>query len=266
MPCALPSSYPGLLPRIDIGETEAVADAEDVCPAVRVHALILPSPGAKCAPRVQRGQRHLDQLPPAARTREHLIERRAGRDALILPAVREGELLEPHGVRRVEGAVEIGRIGGGCRDLEPVEDRAAAVVADDDLQPGLGLVGRQQQRADVVQEGEIAEQHAGDPRGAARLAGEGDAGGGGDRAVDAGESAVRVHRHLLAAEHRVGHAHESRRAEHQPVVRPGRAPDGVDEQRAIEGTSHRVELGLDGIPPGREVASTRDRPDRGRAR
>ena len=50
-----------------------------------------------------------------------------------------------------------------------------------------------------------------------------------DRAVDAGEPAVRVHRHLLAAEHVVGDAHQPRRPEHEPVVRPRGSPHGVDE-------------------------------------
>ncbi len=62
----------------------------------------------------------------------------------------------------------------------------------------------------------------------------GDAHRGRDRAVDAGEAAVRVHRHLLAAEHRIGDAHQPRRPEHEPIVRPGGPPHRVDERRAVE--------------------------------
>ena len=40
-------------------------------------------------------QRNLDELPAADRRGERLVERGAGRDALVLPAVRERELLEP---------------------------------------------------------------------------------------------------------------------------------------------------------------------------
>ena len=83
------------------------------------------------------------------------------------------------------------------------------LVADDDLQARCGFVGGQQQGADVVQEGEIAEQHAGHAGGAVSLAGQGDTGGRGDRAVDAGEAPVGVHGHPLAPDHLIGHAHQT---------------------------------------------------------
>lgn len=82
---------------------------------------------------------------------------------------------------------------------------------------------------------------------------ESDAGGGRDRAVDPGESAVGVHRDLLAAEHRVGHPDEARRAEDEPVVRPRRPPDGVGEEFAIERAAHSCQLGLHGIASSRRI-------------
>ena len=59
-------------------------------------------------------------------------------------------------MRRVEHAVH-GLAAGDRGDLEVVEDRAAAVVADDHLDARLALARRQQQRADVVQQREVAE-------------------------------------------------------------------------------------------------------------
>ena len=58
-------------------------------------------------------------------------------------------------------------MSAGDRDaghLETVEDRAAAVVADDDLHAGLGSPGGSSERADIVQHREVAEQHARDAR------------------------------------------------------------------------------------------------------
>ena len=131
--------------------------------------------------------------------------------------------------------------------LEPVEDRAAAVVADDQLEARLVLDRRQQQRADVVQHREVAEQHARDARAARRT-------GSRARCPSPWRSCRRCRRgrgwRAPAPSCRgstcIGDAHQPRRAEDEPVVRPGRPPHGVDQRRAVERRADDLELGGDG--------------------
>ena len=63
--------------------------------------------------------------------------------------------------------------------------------------------------ANLSQQREVAEDHARDPGAAVGLAGERDARGGRDGAVDPGEAAVGVDGDLLAGQHVVGDAHEA---------------------------------------------------------
>ena len=66
---------------------------------------------------------------------------------------------------------------------------------------------------------------------------------GGDRAVDAGEAAVGVHRDPLARDDHVDLADEPGCPEHEPIVRPGRPPHRFDECAPGDGCAHRVEFG-----------------------
>ena len=131
---------------------------------------------------------------------------------------------------------------------------------------GSSSVGRQQQRADVVQQREIAEQHARDAR-ARRRPGDASAMPVAVATVPSMPARPRLActGHLLAAEQRVGDAHEPRRAEHQPVVRPGRPPHGVDERGAIERRADGGELGADRAEPLLGNGGRRARRRRGRA-
>lgn len=91
-------------------------------------------------------------------------------------------------VRRVQDAVH--RLGGcHARDLQPVEDRPAAVAADDHLDAWLVLARRQQERPDAVQERQASVSTRVTP-GAPAWTRDRDADAGGDHAVDARESAV----------------------------------------------------------------------------
>ena len=96
-----------------------------------------------------------------------------------------------------------------------------------------------------MQQREVADDDTRHPRATRRLAREGDAEPRRDRAVDAGEPAVRVHGNLFAREHLVGHAHEPRRREQQPIVRPRRPPHRVDERRPVDRSPQHVEFGGD---------------------
>ena len=107
------------------------------------------------------------------------------------------------------------------------------------------LPGGKEERPHVVQEREVAEQDARDARTFVVLAGQGDTGRGRDRPVDARESAVGVDGHLLAPEQFVGDPDETRRPEHEPVVGPGRAPQGVDEGGTVDGSADHRDLGVD---------------------
>ncbi|MFB9311396.1 hypothetical protein ACFFRL_19600 [Agromyces hippuratus] len=71
-----------------------------------------------------------------------------------------------------------------------------------------------------------------------------DADGRRDGAVDAREPAVGVHGDAATGHRAVGIPDEARGAEEEPVVRPGRRPDGVDEHAPGDGRPHRGELGL----------------------
>ena len=91
------------------------------------------------------------------------------------------------------------------------------------------------------------------PRRARRLARDRDAERGRDGAVDAREAAVRVHGDAPAGHGAVGVADEPRGAEHEPVVRPGRRPDRVDEHAARHGRTHGGELRAHVLALRREV-------------
>ena len=115
----------------------------------------------------------------------------------------------------------------------PSKMRAAAVRADHQLQARPRLSARAEQRSDVVQHREIAQQHARDPGPiGVDLRRDGDPGGRRDGAVDPGESAVGVHRDALARRDLVQFADEAAGAQHQPVVRPAGVPDRLDQHPA----------------------------------
>ena len=90
---------------------------------------------------------------------------------------------------------------GAPGDFEQVEERAAPVVADDDLQPRPLLPRRHEQPAGVVQQREVADEQARESGAAGALVRDGDAGCGAHGAVDAGEAAVGHDAHA-AATHR----------------------------------------------------------------
>ena len=159
---------PGRRLGVDIVEEEPVADAQDlgdvarpVLLADRDHEPIMSRPSRSRCRRgpLASGERHLDELASADRRGQRLVERRPGRDALILPAVGEREVLEAHGVRRVQHAVH------ASAPATPATSSPSKIVPPPslptiDLDARLVLIRRKQQRPDVVQQGEVAEQHA----------------------------------------------------------------------------------------------------------
>src|SRR5690606_18236222 len=166
--------------------------------------------GPSCRMRSRSRQRHLDDLGARHVARERVVELVGRRGPAEAPSVGRRERGEVDRLGRELHAPH-GRGIRDARDLEPLEDRTAALVADDDLHAGTLLPGGQQEGPGVVQEREVADEHA---RDAARR--ERDARRGRDRAVDAREAAVRVHAHGPRLEHVVGDAHEAAGSEHEP--------------------------------------------------
>src|SRR5690606_21924372 len=106
--------------------------------------------------------------------------------------------------------------------LETGEDAAAAVVDDHEIQFGAGLLGADEQPGEVVERGEIADEHAGAAGDALGRACEGEAACHRGGAVDAGEAAVRDHARGGGAGELLEVAYEARGAEDQQVPVTGR--------------------------------------------
>ena len=192
------------------------------------------------ARRLTRGERNLDELAAADRRGERLVERGPGRDARVLPAVRERELLEPRRVRRVEHAVH--RLASRRRRRPRVRRRScrrrrcrrSPGCAARASVGGSSSAPTSCSRARSPSSTRVTPGRARRPGWRARC-----------RVAVAIVPSMPARPRLactgtfLPPSTRVGDAHEPRRAEHEPVVRPGGAPDRVDERSAIERRADR---------------------------
>ena len=145
-----------------------------------------------------------------------LVRRPATLSTLVyaVPLAR-AEGLEVDAVGGAEDPFERRGVGVGAL-LQGGEDRAAVVVDDDQGQVGTGLVRADDQAVGVVEEGHVAEQGQGAGRVAAA---EGDADGGGDGPVDAGQATVPDDEPVLVRGVRRGHEVEVADGFDEPATR-----------------------------------------------
>ena len=112
----------------------------------------LVDPGVQL-PQFPTARRHLDDATPHHRRVKRLGELRRRPRQRVPPTVSGGQRTQVGGVRRAKEAFDGGRIVGCLAKgpvLQDVEDAAAAVVEDDDLQAGNLFASTQEERAGVV--------------------------------------------------------------------------------------------------------------------